>query len=95
MVTYVKPLQEVPQSLAFLSLAGLLLLHLLRSSLVQKQYLSQRFLRRVVIPETGIRYRLFGVVASSLYCSFQSLLHDLQVLPYPMLVSVTRLSAVK
>ena len=95
MVTYVKPLQEVPQSLAFLSLAGLLLLHLLRSFLVQKQYLFQRFLRRVVIRETGIRYRLFDVVASNLYCSFQNLLHALQVLPYPMLVSVTRLSVVK
>ena len=95
METYVKPLQEVPQSLAFLSLAGLLLPHLLRSFLAQKQYLFQPFLRRVVIPEIGIRYRLFGAVASSLYCSFQNLLRDPQVLPYPMLVSVTRLNVVK
>ena len=95
MVTYVRPLQEVQQSLEFLSLADSPLLHLLRSSLVRKQYLFQLFLRRVVIPETGIRYRLFGAVVSSLYCSFQNQLHDPQALLYQLLVLVTHLSVVK
>ena len=95
MVTYVRPLQEVLQFLEFLSLTDSPLLRLPQSSLVQKRYLFQRSLRRVVIPETGIRYPLFGAAASSLYCLFQSLLHGPQALLYQLLVLVTHLSVVK
>ena len=95
MVTYVKPLQEVLQFLEFLSLTDLPLLRWLQSSSVQRQYLFQRFLRRVVILEIGTQYPPFGAVASSLYCSFQNQRHGPQELLFQLLVLVTRLSVVK